>query len=152
MDICFSQVLQSGDVIVYVGIPFRGACFDGVVDVYAFNAGELRPASSISFLREGENVLEGQGFSGNGVVKGGDHAGYAWGIWRICFKVTVSNLLPYHLNVICMGEPRFLLYGGGWGVAGALRAVPVWEPFPPGCPSCAVLSAADFSVGIYLSV
>jgi len=27
-------------------------------------------------------------------------------------------------------------YGGGWGVAGALRAVPVWEPFPPGGPSC----------------
>ena len=27
-------------------------------------------------------------------------------------------------------------YGGGWGVAGALRAVPVWGPFPPGGPSC----------------
>ena len=31
------------------------------------------------------------------------------------------------------GEPRFLLWG--WGVAGALRAVPVWGPFPPGGPS-----------------
>lgn len=52
MDIRFSQVLQSGDVIVYVGIPFRGACFDGVVDVYAFNAGELQARVLNFFLRE----------------------------------------------------------------------------------------------------
>ena len=76
MDIRFSQVLQSGDVIVYVDIPFRGACFDGVVDVYAFNAGELQ-TRVLNFFFEGENVLKGPGFSGNGVVKGGDHAGYA---------------------------------------------------------------------------
>jgi len=41
-------------------------------------------------------------------------------------------------------------YGGGWGVAGALRAVPVWGPFPPGGPSCGSSLRGGFLRGEFI--
>ena len=42
MNVFFSQVFQSLDIVVNVHVSFRGAGLDGVMDVYALDTGNVK--------------------------------------------------------------------------------------------------------------
>ena len=42
MDIFFSQVFQSFDIVVNVHVSLRRACLDGIMDVDAFDTGNVK--------------------------------------------------------------------------------------------------------------
>ena len=76
MDVCLSQILQGGDVVVDILVAVEKTGLDGVVDVDAFDAGKAQ-SGVLDLFFQGKDIGKLPHVPGRGVVQGGDHAGHA---------------------------------------------------------------------------
>ena len=74
MYIFFAEVSECLDVIVNIQIPVSGACFYGIMHIYALNPGYMEPGGS-DFIFHGADALPAPYFARRCVIKCGDDPG-----------------------------------------------------------------------------
>ena len=76
VDVFFAQVSERLDVIVNIPVTVSGACFYGVMYVYALDPGYMEPCRC-HFILHGADALPAPHLAGSCVIQRGDHAGDA---------------------------------------------------------------------------